>query len=132
MYDINNYELLNLRNTETRISHPTRRYDARKRIRDFSPKRRLLKNSRVFRIQYFVCRFTAARRSFVKAKYRSAESYLQSSRVANLVRRRFLLLYSCISWASLKTVYLLIVSLSIYIKPFFTTVFYEIYYYLRI
>ncbi|KAL0103579.1 hypothetical protein PUN28_017683 [Cardiocondyla obscurior] len=67
---------------------------AGKRIRDFSLERWLLKNSREFRIRYFVGRFTAARRSFVKAKYRSTESYLRSSRVANLVRRREGFFYS--------------------------------------
>jgi len=96
---------------------------ARRRIRDFSPERRLLKNSRVFRIRYFVGRFTAARRSFVKAKYRSAESYLRSSRVANFVRREGFF-YSARAFHESLKLCLLIDSLPIYLR-----ISCEIYYY---
>jgi len=85
-HNVNNYDV-NIWNVKTRILHLARRYDTLRRNAFEISWRGLLKNSRVFRIRYFVGRFTVARRSFVKAKYRSAESYLRSFCVANLAVR---------------------------------------------
>lgn len=91
----------------------------RRCIQDFSSKRQLLKNSRVFRIRYFVGRFTAARRLFVKAKYRIIFTVFPRRELSTM-RSWFLLLCSCISWASLK------LCLFIDILPIYYSVLYEV------
>lgn len=103
MHDVNNYEILNLRNAETRISHSTIRYNC------------MEMHSRFFSGMSAAEKFRSISHSIFCWSFYSRSPFIRKSKVLKQgiiftvfprrelsTTRRFLLLCSCISWASLK------------------------------